>query len=176
MIKITNNTDILAIAIKQSKVYSQEYKISALEAYNMVIHNYFFYSEAHFNNICTMNEYFEFFYNLAQNKENLPVLYEQIIVMYYGGHIETVQMDYEFLEKLCSSIEGEQKRTAQIMTNTKQLRKILSKQCVPFDKIETIQRIVQINNSPDIFFYSNLYNYGFIEGKRAERARRKRAV
>lgn len=174
---------ILAFIIERSKEALKNYKTSALKAFNStVIDNYFFY-DAHFNRVFPdgkkvgRSEYFDLFYDLALNSQELPETVRYFVTRYYypRGNNDT-EVDSDFFNKLRIEISDELKRIAQLEDNAREIVHILHKQCISQkvrDSVKMLAEWAEIHELPTSLLYLNIYNCGYIEGIRSERARRK---
>ncbi|HEZ7985911.1 MAG TPA: hypothetical protein RWO09_03120 [Ruminococcus sp.] len=93
---------------------------------------------------------------------------------FYRNTRRSSEHDLIFIEEL---LAAEAERTEAIHKNEKEteaIRKILGHQSIGcIDKIEPLLTYGKNHGGIDIITYMRLFNYGYILGKRAERARRK---
>lgn len=108
--------------------------------------------------------------------EFIPDEYFSSFFAYYSGHIDIRVLDNDFLSELRCAIKEEQQRIQNLIAKTKDIISILDKQYIPnkflFDIVEALRLRGAYFHTDFLFAY--IFHYGYIEGKRAERARKKR--
>lgn len=174
---------ILAFIIEKSKEALRVYKTSALKAFNSTIINSYFFYDAHFNRVFPdgkkvgRSEYFGLFYDLALNSQELPEAVRYFVTRYYyPSRNNDTEADSDFLNELRIEISDERKRIAQLEDNACEIVHILHKQCISQKVQDSVKMLVEwaeLHELPTSLLYLDIFNCGYIEGVRAERARRK---
>ncbi|MEE1124413.1 MAG: hypothetical protein U0L18_00530 [Acutalibacteraceae bacterium] len=153
-----------------------------LEAFKTFVNNLFYYSTGRINYAeeLTQQEYYNAFCGFILSEltynEFISDEYFNLIFAYYGFSIKASPLDNDYFDMLQRSIREEQEEAQQLHQRTQELIAILDRQCVPDFPIFDIAEALNSKGRGYTFtILTYLFNYGYIEGKRAERRRRKTA-
>lgn len=175
---ILNSDMIMAIVIANAKEIQSKYNISILKAFEEEIHKSFFFVGHNINwkqgegTMCEYKEYFQMFHSAAMGESGLNSLYCWAITRYYG--YKPVPLDEAAINHLRLQIAERRDYINDITEKTAQMRRMLDNTCI----VEALKHISlllawqKINQEAERCFYIDLFNLGYIEGKRAERKRR----
>ena len=153
-----------------------------LEAFNSLLYSLYHFTTSHIDEAKTLTyqEYYNAFCGFLLSElsymEFIPDKYFSFIISYYSGKFEICPLDESYLAELTNAIRAERKRTQQLEERTQEIIKILDRQCIPDFPIFDIAEALNSKGRGYTFtILTYLFNYGYIEGKRAERRRRKTA-
>lgn len=171
---LINKETFTAFIVDKVKEHSQKLGMPPLKAFMDLTGKYYKFSVNHSKEPLTMTleqyrcNFCKFILSELTYFEFISDDYFNLLIGYYNFQIEKCALDEAFLSELQSAIKNWLQRTEGII-------KILDKQSVEESfKVFDILDILKLNH-PDLnesFIYSYIFNYGYIEGKRAERAKR----
>ena len=100
---------------------------------------------------------------------------------YFEGSHENESIDKEYLSSLIEQLKAVEEYEARIIEESEEINRILKHSYILPDMMQTIRLIeerIRIDGTMDCDFFitSALFYYGYVEGKRAERAKRKVAA
>ncbi len=192
-----SDVEILTTMIESEKrteqlLYKGNCPYTALKSYQEAVYSVFYYSKARYEELMGVgsfyerNEYLHLFYDLALDLKGLPETVKKCASLYYHGTPHDTEIDAIFYARLCKEIKdeiererAEQAEIERIKEETKELQRILGEQ-FPLQDLEKIKPLLKLaeheNRAGSYLFMAQLFNYGFIEGKRAERAKRKKSL
>ncbi len=170
-----NTNEAIATTINGVKKYKSEYShLTFFEAFNTVVINLYHYTNGHEDDVCSKSEYVEMFYAAIMGEIELSKVYRCAISNYYS--FNPVPIDTKALMELRELIAERRQYLNSLDEKTAEIRRILGHQA--FD--EAAKKVFPLckwhkenaENEDINIFYINLFNCGYIEGKRAERKRR----
>ena len=163
-------TQFLGHIMHEVKGYAEEYNITAIKALNEVLSQQFYYSEtnneAFYSFIMGESTYFDF----------IPNEYFNLIFFRCGYRLNDFEIDEGFFEHLVEEIREHNEAEKRLKADTAEAYRILNFQFIP----ENVGEIFKLVNRYKLeefdisFILVNLYSYGFIQGIRSERAKRKK--
>ena len=174
-------TQFLGHIMHEVKGYAEEYNITAIKALNEVLSQQFYYSETK-DIKCTRlskREYNEAFYSFIMGESTyfdfIPNEYFNLIFFRCGYRLNDFEIDEGFFEHLVEEIREHNEAEKRLKADTAEAYRILNFQFIP----ENVGEIFKLVNRYKLeefdisFILVNLYSYGFIQGIRSERAKRK---
>lgn len=173
---LINKETFTAFIVDKVKEHSQKLGMSPLKAFMDLTDKYYNFSVNHSKEQSTMTRQ-EYQYNFCRviiseltYFEFISDEYFNLLIGYYNFQIGECVLDEAFLSELQSEIKNWLQRTEEII-------KILGKHPVGesfkvFDIVDILKLKLNHPALNDYFIYSYIFNYGYIEGKRAERAKR----
>ncbi len=187
--------EALASIIEASKMYRKKYNLLFLEAFDQTLkgcYNYTkgWYEERHPNKkyFYTWKQYTNIFYNMILgNISRLPESVIQELTNYYQDSDYDTNIDTMAFELLKDSIkillESKQKEMKEIdkfERETAEIRRILKHQdflnayehIISFLKLEEAGKLRDNGAKSETMLIADVFNLGFILGKRAERAKK----
>lgn len=175
-------TQFLGHLMHEVKKYAEEYGTSAIQALNDVLSQQFYSSESK-DIKCkrlTKREYEEAFYSFITGESTyfdfIPNEYFNLIFFRCGYRLNDFEIDEGFFEQLVKEIREHNEAEKRLKADTAEAYRILGLQAIP----ENIGEILKLVNRYKLeefdisFIMVNLYSYGFIQGIRSERAKRKK--
>lgn len=175
-------TQFLGHIMHEVKKHAEKYGTSAIQALNNVLSQQFYYSESK-DIKCkrlTKREYKEAFYNFIIGNSTyfdfIPNEYFGLIFCCCGYRLNETKLDKTFFEQLKQEITEYKEAENRLKSETLELRKMLGFQRLP-ENINAIFKLVKCYKLEEFdinLIIVNLYNYGFIQGVRSERAKRKK--
>lgn len=190
--RISNSKKALAAFIECIKVHIKRNKLTLAEAYeNELLSSYKFaegwYEEIIKEKYCTQEQYKNYFRNfILGNCAELPefILY-YLINFCEGFDYKNLDNDVlmairEYLKKQLSSEAEDRNKLEKLMQETKEIRHILKYQnllfalnnIMPFVKLEEAGKLGGKYARGKTMLLVEMFNYGYILGKRAERAKK----
>ena len=184
--------DLLTAAIEAAKEHSKIYGLTLTEAFNQKLHSSYNYSkgwhEDHYEGkFYAIEQYKAFFYNfIIGNSPELPEPVLYWATSYFRGYnykepdTTALTIIKEYTEALLISEQEEQQEIEQLEQETKEIRRILRHQdfliafefVSPFIKLEEAGKLGSHEVRGKTALLTEMFNYGFILGKQAERARK----
>lgn len=173
---------LISIIIKEVKEYSATYKTTALKALDEgVLHKWFYYVNGQLsarNEPLTLSkrDFFDMICNFILSDKNIiPTKYLKLIHKYYNYVLEFLPLDEEYYKNLCDSLYSERVRIKNLESSMSETIRILNHQdaFTSADFVLPLVEALRLKEVSDFFIFIDLFNYGFIQGKRAERARHK---
>lgn len=187
--------EALASIIEASKMYRKKYNLLFLEAFDQTLkgcYNYTkgWYEERHPNKkyFYTWKQYTNIFYNMILGDiSRLPESVIQELTNYYRDsdydkNIDTMAFELlkDSIKILLESKQKEMKEIDKLERETAEIRRILKhqdylnayKHIMPFLKLEEAGKPRNKETRGKRMLLTEMFNYGFILGKRAERARK----
>lgn len=163
---------------KIGEITSKE-RSSPLEALNSILYNFYYFTRSHFaSQIGHINhkEYFYVFYAIIMNEQaELPNVFLKGIALYFGGTVRTnTSIDETVLAGLREQIAAYRINMSKLDSDTKEIRTILEHKPTisAFELLPPLLRWFEANPEHQESIYVDIFNYGYIEGIRAERRRR----
>lgn len=179
---IVEQEDFTAFFINKVKDYSLKNGTSPLNAFTSLVDSYYRFSKNHIKgtNALSHQQYYDGFCSFILSElsyfEFIPDEYFDLFVTYYNGQINICVLDNAFLSELRCAIKDERQRIQNLKAKTKEIISILDKQYILDNFSLDVIEAVMLKGLSETFLLSYIFNYGYIEGKRAERARKKRTV
>lgn len=175
---ILSNEMIIAIVIAHAKVIQSKLNITILQAFEEEIHNSFFFVGHNINRkqgegaMCEYSEYVKMFHSAIMGESEINPLYCWGITKYY--RYNPVPLDEAAIKELRMKITEKRDYINEVTRKTAQMRRMLDNTPVGEAKkhLSPLLTWQKINQEDKICFYIDLFNLGYIEGKRAERKRR----
>lgn len=177
---IINQETFTAFFISKVKECSQEDNLSPHSAFTYLVNTYYCYSKNYINptQMIPYQQYYDNFCSFILSElsyfEFIPDEYFNLIISYYNGQINICALDNVFLSDLCCAIKNDLQRIRNLIAKAKDAVNILGYQS--FSDANLLFEVVdelKLKRYSDDFLYLNVFKYGIIEGKRAERARKK---
>lgn len=173
---LINKETFTAFIVDKVKEHSQKLGMSPLKAFMDLTDKYYRFSvdnskEPH---TITRQEYQYSFCRFIISEltyfEFISDEYFSLLIGYYDFQIEKCALDEAFLSELQSAIKNR-------LHHAEEIIKILNKQPVResfkvFDIVDILKLKLDRYTVNNDFILSYIFNYGYIEGKRAERAKR----
>lgn len=175
---ILSNDMIIAIVIAHAKVIQSKLNIAILQAFEEEIHNSFFFVGRNVNwkqgegAMCEYSEYVKMFHSAIMGESELNPLYCWGITKYYG--YKPVPLDEAAIEELRLKITEKRDYINEATRRTAQMRRMLGNTPIgaASKNLPPLLEWQKVNQEMDLYFYIDIFNLGYIEGKRAERARK----
>lgn len=179
-IKPTLSTPVAMAIIfnKIGEITSTEHS-SIFEALNGILHNFYHFTKSHF--VSQMGhidrkEYFYAFYAIIMNEQTeLPDVFLKGIALYFGGTVRTdTSINETVLSVLREQIAAYRIKMSTLDSDTNEIRNILAHRPVIsiLELLQPLLRWFRANPEHQELIYADIFNYGYIEGIRAERRRR----
>lgn len=193
-IQLFSSEEALATVIESTKTYQKEYNLTLMNAFEETLLKNYQYAKAWSEKARTDKKYYtwerykDFFYGFIVGK--YPYLPEAVVcylTSYYSGSKYSKALDLQVLKTIKEQLEvlavyelKEKQELEQIEQETTEMRRILSYQDImpAFDYIEPFLRLEEAGmlGKPETrgktALLIEMFNYGFILGKRTERARK----
>lgn len=170
------------VLVGEVKKYAIENNTEPVSAFKEVADSYYWYSMGQLERAgnkptaISRSGYRDMLYRFMKDNECIPIKYFNLIRRYYGYSAEPCELDDEYRITLINQLEAERQHFEAIKARTAPIREILGKQKI-MTVLDFIGELVEYRQSEDNYSETllgcELFNYGFILGKRAERARRK---
>lgn len=179
--KVTSiRNELIPLIIETVKKHGLKYEMTPLKSLEERSYIWFGYSKSHLDNIgqtidLSEREYFDIICNfIIDDKTTIPERYANFIFEYHGYNFRDLSLDKEFLDNLCDSIRSEQKRIKKLESDMSEILHILDQQyfLTNLEYVAPLVEVRRLKEYPNFCIFLDLFNYGFIMGKRAERARR----
>ena len=173
-----------AILAGEVKKYSEQYNTPIINAFEGVVAGWYYYSDNQlelrgYTDRMSKSDYYNAFCKFVlsdvRNKAFLPNEYRQMLRQYYYYTREYPILDKEYFAFIKAAVKEEQKERQELEERTRDTLKVLGHQPVPLLQVDMLYDIVE---SLRLKEYSSLatlvyiFNYGYIQGKRAERAKK----
>lgn len=171
-------TQFLGHLMHEVKKYAEEYGTSAIQALNDVLSQQFYYSESK-DIKCkrlTKREYEEAFYSFITGESTyfdfIPNEYFNLIFFRCGYRLNDFEIDEGFFKQLVKEIREHNEAEKRLKADSS----IVRLHPIPDNLQEIYQLITQykLQGLDMSIIMVHLYNYGFIQGIRSERAKRKK--
>lgn len=169
---------IIPCIISRCEGYAKASQATPFNAVHDMLSAYYNYTKEQYNGDIdiTHDEYLELFYKVILDYDVLiyqPYLYCMDAYHRFGGH--PTEYSESFFNEVKQQIEKELEQLTKRNEELQQLNKILEHQQVldTLQRIEPLMDLYKVKECDDIFLYAALFNYGYIEGKRAERTKHK---
>ena len=175
---ILSNDMIIAIVIARAKAIQSKHNIAILQAFEEEIHNSFFFVGHNVNwkqgqgTMCEYSEYIQMFHSAIMGEGEINPLYCWGITKYYG--YKPVPLDEAAIEELRLKITEKRNYINEVTRTTAKMRRMLDNTPigVATKNLPPLLDWQKVNQEPDSCFYIDLFNLGYIEGKKAEHKRR----
>ena len=173
-----------AILADEVKKYSEQHNAPIIKAFKDVVAGWYYYSDNQlelrgYTDRMSKSDYYNAFCKFVlsdeRNKAFLPNEYRQMLRQYYYYTREYPILDKEYFAFIKAAVKEEQKERQELEERTRDILKVLGHQPVPLLQVDMLYDIVE---SLRLKEYSSLatlvyiFNYGYIQGKRAERAKK----
>lgn len=179
--KVTSiRNELIPLIIEKVKKHGLKYEMTPLNALKERSNIWFCYSKRQLAVIgqtidLSEREYFDMICNfIIDDKTTIPERYANFIFEYHSYNFRDLSLDKDFLNNLCDSIRLEQKRVKKLKSDMSEILHILGHQyaLTPLKYVTPLVEALRLKDCPDSLIFLDLFNYGVIMGKRAERARR----
>lgn len=176
---ILSNDMIIAIVIARAKAIQSKHNIAILQAFEEEIHNSFFFVGHNVNwkqgqgTMCEYSEYIQMFHSAIMGEGEINPLYCWGITKYYG--YKPVPLDEAAIEELRLKITEKRNYINEVTRKTAQMRRMSGGTPIE-EALEHLPMLLEwqkVNPNEEICFYIDIFNLGYIEGKRAERKRKR---
>ncbi len=175
-----SNEMIIARAIERAKEYMEKYNApTLLKAFDEEIYLQYEYVRNHIiedegGSTCGRLAYTEMYYSAAMGETEFPYIYRLVLSNYYS--FKAPPQDNKALGELRTQIIERRKYIDDITNKTAQMRLMLSN--IPIgEAAEHIGPLLEwrqiTKQEGSIGLYIDLFNLGYIEGKRAERKKKR---
>ena len=117
--------------------------------------------------------YEEMIYSATAEKTEMPYIYRWVLSNYYS--FKSPPQDNETLSELCPQITEPRIYVNDIENKTAQMRRMLGGTPIK-EALEHLPMLLEwqkVNPNEEIWFYIDIFNLGYIDGKRAERKRKR---
>ena len=166
--------------IGEAVKYAINYSISAYGALNDIAIRFYNFSSSRGLNVLFETNYRERFFDYVLGNEKALTAEEiRLVSIYFQRTYSDKVYDEAVFEKFRKGVEKHRAELRRLTESTEEIRRCLNK-LVPFGVYPRIKDYIDyftgVLDEPDngIIMYTSLYYIGFIDGKREERARRKR--
>lgn len=166
--------------IGEAVKYAINYSISAYGALNDIAIRFYNFSSSRGLNVLFKTNYRERFFDYVLGNEKALTAEEiRLVSIYFQRTYSDKVYDEAVFEKFRKGVEKHRAEIQRIKKSTEKIRRCL-KELKPFEVYPRIEDFIRyfrgVLDEPDdgIAMYTSLYYIGFIDGKREERARRKR--
>lgn len=171
-----------AILAGEVKKYSEQYNTPIINAFEGVVAGWFYYSDNQlelqgYTDRMSKSDYYNAFCKFILSdvgyKTFLPTEYRQMLWKYYYCTREYPILDKEYLALIKAAVKEEQKERQELEERTRDILKVLGHQ--PVQQIDMLYDIVESLRLKEHDSFATLiyiFNYGYIQGKRAERAKK----
>lgn len=160
--------------------YAMNYSLSAYKALNDIALRFYNFSSSRGLNVLFKTNYRERFFDYVLGNEKALTAEEIRFVSIYFRHTCSDKVyDEAVFEKFRKGVEKHRAEIQRITKSTEKIRRSLNN-LAPFEVYPRIENYIkyfrEVLDEPDdgVAMYTSLYYIGFIDGKREERARRKR--
>lgn len=189
--QIFSSNEALAAIIEDSKRYKERYKKSITAAFEDSLLSCYNYSESWYRyhngetkSYYDFDEYKEIFCQfIAGNLSFLPKLIRIYATSYYRGFQYSKEPDLNVVEELknhAKKLLDERKALERLEQETAELIQMLRRQdttlavekMLPLYKLEKSGRFIKGRKGDMLMFSLCMFNYGYILGKRKERAKK----
>lgn len=186
---ILNSKEALTVVVEAVKAYKARYNLTWIEAFEQQLRNSYkyavgWYKESLNKKYFTWEQYKEFIYNyIIGNISELPEMILYYLTKYFDGYNRSVP-DTDVIEIIKNQTESlmifeqeETKRIERAEQETREIRRILNHQnilftyeyIIPFLELEEAGKLGSCEARGKTMLLADMFNYGFILGKRAER-------
>lgn len=191
---IPSSEESLIIIVEAAKEYKERYDyLTLMEALEQTLHGWYNYSKYWHEKMYDEEFYkydkcMDYIYRFIESKiTSLPKIIRYYLADYYRDNKFTEILDIDTYEKLKNDIKEmldvqfwERRELQKILNETKEIRRILgchnytmALDCVlPFIKLEEAGKLRDNREKSKTMLIVDMFNYGFILGKRVERARK----
>ncbi len=175
--------EVIANTLEEAKKVIKSDNYSVYSAFEYAARAFYYFAERHIKNTtynCTLKEWVEIFTRAVMDSQEIPGVYCIIISYYYIHCIEErrkVPSDTELLEQLKAQIKERRELIAELDSVTSAIRKILNHQTLSlyWEYAMPLIKWRRLNESPIDYIMMDIFNYGYIIGKREERAKKRKS-
>lgn len=192
--EVYSSTEALAAVIEATKSYQRKYNRTLMKAFEDTLHTNYDFAKIRYEEQWTGEKYYTWekyktiFYNYTTgNYPTLPEAIKKYLRIYYRSSNFRKSPDPDILKSIKEQLEilaayelDKKRELDQIEQETKEIRRILMHQdftpaceyVVPFLKLEDAGRLGNPKARGRMALLLEMFNYGFILGKRVERAKK----
>lgn len=189
--QIFSSNEALAAVIEDSKRYKERYKKSITAAFEDSLLSCYKYSESWYRyhngetkSYYDFDEYKEIFYKfIAGNLSFLPELIRSYVIFYYRDSQYSKEPDLNVVEELknhAKKLLDERKALERLEQEAAELIQMLRHQdttlavekMLPLYELEKAGKFIKGRKGDMLMFSLYMFNYGYILGKRKERAKK----
>lgn len=172
--------EVISIMLYNAQRLLDTSNFSVYTAFEQTIISFYYFAEARIKNTphyCTLNEYKEIFFNAVMESQEIPSVYCILITRYYIHGLEErrkTPLNTDFLKTLRQQISEHRTQIEDLNTATADIRKILGHQTFELYMKYALPLIKQhrITGMSADYTLMDIFNYGYIIGKREERAKK----
>lgn len=182
--RIINETVILRIIASKIAKADQNGENRYLSVFFDLLHDWYWFTKGHFEAAMrevSIEEYRNAFFRLVtQGWFKLPSTFKNGISLYYASSaLSNLSTSFDALRELQQEIFVYQATAAKLAADTKEIRFILEKQCNLGMVVTILSPLLRYfseteSNRSQILTFADIFNFGYIEGVRSERARRRK--
>lgn len=190
---IINSQEALTAVINAVEAYKTRYSLTLTKAFEESLNNSYKYAKGWYEKnspgkYYTWNQYRVFFYNFIIGRcPELPEAMLCFLTSYFRGYdynkvsnTETLEFLKKYVISTLDAEHEEEREIRRLEHETRKIRRILRYQdfftayefVLPFLKLEEAGKLENHKTKERTRFITEMFNYGFILGKRAERARK----
>ena len=177
--------DVLTKIICHTKEQEEKHKVSTAVAFEITIKSIYDYMAAWWEEKPIKINYRSVYTSMRDillgKSGSVYINFVLYAASYFEGSHENESIDKEYLSSLIEQLKAVEEYEARIIEESEEINRILKHSYILPDMMQTIRLIeerIRIDGTMDCDFFitSALFYYGYVEGKRAERAKRKVAA